>query len=341
MVKRLVIILILILLILGSIAYVFLGLNNPKDTQDHSEILIEIPMGSTTGDIGVILESNGVIKNANMFKLYSRLNGFDNTYVAGAYTLSPSMTTEDICKIISSGETTSLKFTVPEGYTIYDIADAMSDYSQLDGDNFLRLVKEGDYSEYEFLKGAVSGEHRLEGYLFPDTYLLSPGGNEEDLIKSMLDRFQVEYDAIKSDVEKKKMSLNQILTVASIIEKETMHLEDKPLVSSVIYNRLDIGMKLQMDTTIIYAMRENKVDLTYDDMEYDSPYNTYIVDGLPIGPICCPGRDSIDAAINPAKTDYFYFVLTDQGDGTIAYSHSHEEFLKDKEAYYAAQDEDD
>ena len=344
--KRLTIIVILLFVILIGLGALkglsyFKGLDKAFIEGDSSEIIVDVPMGSSTTDIANILESNGIIADASKFKLFSKLNKYDGNYVAGVYLLSPGMTSTEICDIISSGEVATFKYTIPEGYIVDEIIDTIVATGHADRSRLENAIFNGNYPEYEFLRDVPSEAHPLEGYLFPETYIFHYGTTEEEIVRAMLDRFQEVYNNdFVSIGNRLGYSTHEILTVASIIEKETMHLGDKDKVASVIYNRLDIGMRLQMDTSVIYAMGENKLDLTYDDIEIDSPYNTYLVDGLPIGPICCPGMDAITAALHPANTDYYYFVVSDKGDGSIKFAETYWEFEQDKEAYYASREDD-
>ena len=338
-----VIILILILLGLFGVKSYMDGLDKPYNPEITDNVLIDIPMGSSTTDIGQILVDNGIIGNQKDFKLFSKINKYDGQYVAGIYSLNPSMTPTEICTTICEGKTASLSFTIPEGYTLDEITNTLVTTGLVNRETFVNLLENGNYSsEFEFLNGVPSGATPLEGYLFPDTYSIPYGANEDDIIRVMLQKFQDVYESeIKNNLAATGLNLHELLTLASIVEEESMHLSDKAPVASVIYNRLDVGMRLQMDTTVIYAMDEKKIDLTYDDIEIDSPYNTYLVDGLPIGPICCPGLNSIEAALHPADTDYYYFVVSDKGDGSIKFSENDYEFEEDKAAYYASREDEE
>ena len=335
--KKRIAIIIILLLIFGGVmgGYLYLkGLGNPAKPSSNEHVVVEIPMGSSTSDIAAILVENGIITDEFKFKLFSRMNEYDGMYQAGTYTLSPSMDATQICDIICSGETTNHEIVVPEGYTLDQIGDAFEATGALSKDKFLSLVANGDYSEYSFLAGAVKGEKRLEGYLWPATYSVPVTMDEDGAIRMMLDTFNEEIEKIDYQSKLGGLSFNEIMTIASIIEKETLLPEDKPIVASVIYNRLKKGMKLQMDSTVNYALGQSELNVTYDDMEFESPYNTYVVEGLPPGPICAPGKDSIEAALNPAKTKYMYFVLSEKGDGSNNFSETYEEFEKDRQAFY-------
>ena len=337
-VKVIIIILLALILIGGGVGYSYLNsIKGPLTSGSEELVTIEIPSGSSTEDIGNILVENKIIKSTFGFKVFSRLNEYDGKYIAGNYVVSPGMTTEEICETICNGRITAMIFTIPEGYTLSDITDILVANGYVNRDTFEAYLENGNFTDYDFLKYAQPGKNRLEGFLFPSTYSLPPNSTEEDIIRAMLDKFGEEFTAdMKKQGEDLGYNLNEILTIASIIEKETPVDSDRPLVSSVIYNRLDIGMYLGMDSTVLYSLGEHKQNLTYDDTSVDSPYNTYINFGLPPGPICCPGKASLEAALNPAETDYIYFVVSPNGDGTSNFSDNYEQFEKDKEAYYAS-----
>ncbi len=346
-------IIVILLLLVGAgffgMSYIN-GLDEAYNPNSKEDVLIDIPMGSSTVDIGSILEQNGIIGSASKFKLFSKLNDYDEKYVAGVYLLSPRMTATEICDRIASGETATYRFTVPEGLQVKDIIDIIAKTGHADKTKLQELVNSGDFSDYEFIRNIPEGADNLEGYLFPDTYTIPYGYTEEEIIRAMLSRFEDVYNSEILPAFNQKRdelsyygvnSVHDILSIAAIIEEETLFPDDKPIVSSVIYNRLEVGMKLQMDPTVLYALGYNKEDVLYSDLEIESPYNTYYVEGLPIGPICSPGLESILAALNPVESNYYYFVLSDKGDGSIKYSENDWEFYEDKEAYYASREDND
>ena len=341
--KVLILLGILIILCVGGffVALRYLnGLDGPMEKGGLENKILNIPSGSSTLDIGEILEENEIIKDKTGFRIFSKLNGYDGKYIAGTYTLSAGMTTTEICQKISNGETTSTVFTIPEGYTLEEIVDTLVAEGYGTKEAFMDVIENGDFSKYDFIEEDPDLIYTLEGYLFPETYSLEYGASEKEIITAMLDQFdEVFDDAMRRRAENLGMSVREVVTVAAIIEKESILDEDRPLVASVIYNRLDIGMRLGMDTTVLYLMDEHKVDLLYDDIEIESPYNTYLNEGLPPGPICCPGEASIEAALYPDVSDYYYFVVSDKGDGSISFSETEEQFEKDKAAYYAAKED--
>ena len=338
------IIILLILVFAAGLVFMYLqGLGAAYKPDDDSYVQVKIPEGTYAAGISDILAENGIVKSANDFTLYTRLHKLGASYQAGHYALSPSMSMKEIADIISKGKVNTIKVTIPEGYTEYDIAEAVAKEDGISKKKFIKLLESGKYlDDYSFLKGAQNNEHMLEGYLVPDTYSVPAGTSEDAIIRQLLDAHKEIFDSkAKAKAKKLKRSENEIMIIASIIEKECADVGDQPIVASVIYNRLKIDMPLQMDSTIQYILGlegVRKEDLLYDDTEVESPYNTYTNPGLPAGPICCPGRSAIEAALNPADTKYLYFVLDDKLDGKMAFSEDYDDFLKDKDAYYEARD---
>ena len=317
------------------------GFLEPVDPNSTEEVAVVIEPGSTASDIGVLLEEKGLIRSAKAFYYYSKFKKLGSSYQAGSYAISKSMSIEEIAERITSGEITTISFTIPEGLTEYDIAKKLAEIGLVDYDSFVDLLEDGGYrKEYSFLKKAQKGKHYLEGYLFPNTYRIPTGADQEIILETMLDGYSSVFtDEYREKAKKLGMTENEIIVMASIIEREGYLDEDRPKIASVIYNRIAIDMPLQMDSTVSYAMNpegDKKMQLTYADTEFESKYNTYTHLGLPPGPICCPGKASIDAALNPADTDYLYFVLSDKLDGSSVFSTNDEDFERDKAAYYAA-----
>lgn len=331
----LVIVILIIIVIAGSAIYIS-GLDKPFDKNNKDTVHVTIESGSTTVDIGQVLEENGIIKSASDFKIFSKVKRYGSRYQAGSYGFSPSMTLTEIAEMLISGKTSQMTFTIPEGYNINQIAQKLSDDGIVDKDRFLEILRNGKF-DYDFLSGAQTGNNHLEGYLFPDTYTVSFDADEEEIIRTMLDQFDSVFnDEMKVRAKKMGRSINEIMVVASIIERESKVPEERGKVASVIYNRLAIDMPLQMCSTVQYVLGEQKEILTYADTEIQSPYNTYINPGLPPGPISCPGLSSIKAALYPEDTDYLYFVVSEKLDGTQNFSKDIEKFEKDKAAYYKA-----
>jgi UPF0755 protein len=335
-----IIIFLLAIALIGAIFYLE-SLGNPYKPNDDTIIQVEIPEGATIDNIADILEKNGVIGSSAEFKVYARVKKFSNKFQAGSYALSADMSADDIAETLEKGKTDMISVTIPEGYTEYDVADKLSSLGIVNKDVFIKELESSKWrKQYSFLKDAQKGDHILEGYLFPSTYMVSKTESADQIIKQMLDKYKTVFtDKYEARAKELGYSENEIIIIASIIEKECGADKDRKNVASVIYNRLDIGKNLQMDSTIQYALSlesERKDELSNKDTTLKSEYNTYKHSGLPAGPICSPGESSIKAALYPAKTNYLYFVLSDKLDNTMVFESSYKAFLKDKNAYYKA-----
>lgn len=331
--KKMIIIAVICIAVVAAAGVLFYigGLGKALDSENTQTVNVTIPSGSGTIQIGQQLEANSIIGSADKFKLWSRIKGYDSQYKAGTYALSPSMDFQTIADIIVGGKVNTVNFTIPEGYTIYQTARAIADSGLGDYDTFVSLIEAADF-DYDFLNGAQNNKNKLEGYLFPNTYTVDEGMSEEQIIKVMLDEFEKQPLKVYHESDNSH-SLNEIITIASIIERECKVDEERPLVASVIYNRLEKGMPLQMCSTVQYVLGKQKEVLTYADTRIESPYNTYTNPGLPPGPICSPGLAAVQAALHPADTDYLYFVLSEKLDGTSNFSSDYAQFERDKAAY--------
>ncbi|MBR4074229.1 MAG: endolytic transglycosylase MltG [Firmicutes bacterium] len=320
----------------GGFSVVMGDADKALDPDSSAMMTVEIPSGSTTTRIGTILVEQGIIDSADSFKLQSKMKGMDGKYKAGEYTLSPAMTMTEIMDILVSGNVNTVRFTIPEGLMVSEVADKLSAEGLINRELFMKEIESGEFN-YRFLKDAPSGELRLEGYLYPNTYDVFTTASEHDIIDRLLRQLDTVFtDEMYARADELGMDLNEVMTIASLFERETMVDSERAKVASVIYNRLDIGMKLQIDATVQYALGESKQFLTYKDLEVDSPYNTYQIDGLPPGPICSPGEASIKAALYPEDTDYIYYVLSAAKDGSHKFAKTGSEFLKYKQEYKTA-----
>ncbi len=328
---------ILFVIIVGSSALLSY-LNKPLDRDNSALVSVVVEQGASTSDIANALKDAGVIRSARNFKICSKIWRFDGKYKAGVYSFSQSMTCSEISEIIVSGQETTNTFTIPEGYTINQIASTLAENGLVDKEKFIKATKDSSaYDGYDFLKDAQKGKNHLEGYLFPSTYQVATNADEKEIITTMLNQFDSVFtDEYKKRAKKLGYSENEIIIIASIIEKEAQVDEDRAKIASVIYNRLDDGMNLQMCSTIQYILGEAKEVLTIADTQIDSPYNTYQNSGLPKGPICSPGEASIKAALYPDDTDYLYFVVSEKLDGSHNFSKSYSQFQKDSAAYEKA-----
>jgi UPF0755 protein len=283
--------------------------------------VVNIPDGSSAGSIGCILAEKGIVRSPFAFKLLVRLSGKSGRLQPGAYELSGSMTPSAVLKKIVSGEVCARWVTVPEGFTVRQVAERLAAKGLADKSRFESFATQRGQS---FKAGFPSPGPSLEGYLFPDTYLVPEGVSEEKIIDNMLQAFCDKVaEPLRGDIAASGMSMHQVITLASLIEREAKVPGDRALVSAVLHNRLKKNMRLQVDATVLYSLGAHKSRVLYRDLTVDSPYNTYRNAGLPPGPIANPGLASIKAALHPANADYLYYVA--RPDGSHIFSRTIEE----------------
>ncbi|PKQ29107.1 MAG: endolytic transglycosylase MltG [Actinobacteria bacterium HGW-Actinobacteria-10] len=333
------ILLIVLLVVGGLIAGWMLFLKPDHDIAPGRAVQVEIVPGMSTGQIAERLSRAGVVENANMFRLQVRLDGTGGQLKSGVYELSTAMEYEDVAEVLIAGPVyTYYTVTVPEGFVVEQIAARFEEKAGIPASEFLALAKGGASQfagEHPYLSDAYQGS--LEGFLFPKTYRVREGSTATEVISMMLDQFDREIaDVDFSYPESRGMSVHSTIVLASMIEREVSVASERELVSSVIYNRLDKDMRLEIDATIEYVLPGNRFRLRASDIEIDSPYNTYRNKGLPPGAIANPGKAAIQAACSPAKTEYLYYVLTAR-DGSHTFATNHAEFLiakrKSKEVF--------
>ena len=260
------------------------------------------------------LEAKGIVKNTFLTKTYLKLNPSETDIKPGDYEIPGNVTLDKFVEMLVKGEVATYKVTFPEGFNIQQMADRLQTEGIMKSDVFINAVK--NYPLPSYIKPSPEKRYNLEGYLYPDTYNIPKTATADDIISMMLNQFQKEMEKAQevTGVKVNPSDYNKIVTIASMIEGEASSQHDRELVSSVIYNRLAKGMKLQLDATVLYAMGEHKSVVLYKYLETDSPYNTYKVQGLPIGPINNPGIECLEAAMKPAKSDYLYYVLNPGSD---------------------------
>lgn len=308
----------------------------PVSTKDQGVTIITISPGSSLKTIADLLEQRGIIKSSWAFQLLGRVNGWGSKLQAGTYALSPSEDTTSILGKLAQGKVAQRSFTIPEGLTVVQIADRLSQQGLINRDRFLAEAANGKF-DFPYINNAISGPERLEGYLFPDTYTIPFNANEHDIIQIMLEEFKAVYGP-KEQKRTQELGLtpNQVVTIASLVEKEAKNDAERSLIASVFYNRMARHMPLQSCATIQYILGHPKEVLTYKDLAIPSPYNTYLHNGLPPGPIACPGKKSLLAALYPDNSPYLYFVA--RGDGTHHFSTTLKEHLQAKAAIEGKQD---
>jgi UPF0755 protein len=295
-------------------------------------VTVTVPEGSGTADIARILAEAGVVENAQMFRLRARLDGVDGTLKPGTYDLATRMPYDELVKRLVAGPPVSyVEVTIPEGFTVDQIAARLEEKAGIPADDFLELAKHGAEryaAERPYLRDVKTGS--LEGYLFPKTYRITEGMSADDVVRTMLEQFDKEVAQVDLGyASSKNLTLHDVVIIASMIEREARLEAERPLVSSVIYNRLRKGMKLEIDATIEYILPGTRPRLLNKHLKIDSPYNTYMYPGLPVGPIANPGLSSLKAAAQPADTSYLYYVLTGK-DGSHTFCTTYEEFQRAK-----------
>ncbi len=279
-----------------------------------AEVHVTINPGSSTAAIASALQEKGLIRNATVFSYWAKYKAIDQSFQAGNYLFSYGMTIEEIMKELAAGNVyrPTVTVTVPEGLTLEQIAVRLSESGLVDYEEFFALAKETIPALGEVLPGQ---RHAVEGYLFPDTYEFEPEVTAEAVLHRLQSRLaEVLNDSLRERAAELELSLHQVMTMASLVEREVQVAGERELVAAVLHNRLKRGMLLQIDATVIYALGEHKTVVLYQDLEVKSPYNTYRTAGLPPGPISSSGRSSIEAVLYPADVDYLYYVA--KGDGT-------------------------
>jgi len=330
---------------LGGYLYIKSALN-PLDPNSKVQKNVEIPIGSSVTGISERLKDNGIIKNAKVFKYYVKLKN-EGDFMAGNYQLSPSLDVTEIISRLKTGKELakpSVKFTIPEGKQLKEIAQIIANatsqkesgvFNKLNDKAFVKslMVKYPDILTNDIL--APNVKFPLEGYLFPATYsFYKPHPSLEEIVTAMLDKTQVVISSYSEEMKKNQVSVHPLLTMASLVEEEATEGADRKRIASVFYNRIKKGMPLQTDPTVLYAEGKHKQKVYYKDLEVNSPYNTYKNKGLPPGPIASAGRTSIEAALEPENTSFYYFLAAP--DGTIVYSKTLAEHNKEKTKYISS-----
>lgn len=284
----------------------------PVDPQAAAQVVVNIPSQSTTVKIAQQLYEKGLIKNETFFYLYTRYEDVDQKLQAGEYAFSPQMSVPQIVAKLVHGDVIRYSFTIPEGYTIQQIADLLAANGFFEKDKFLAATREK--YEFDFLAEVPAGDKQLEGFLFPATYQIDKGTDERETVRLMLKRFgQVATPEMRAKAKDRGLTILEWITMASLIEKEAQVDEERPIIAGVLFNRLRLGMPLQVDATVLYALGGHKEKVYYKDLEVNSPYNTYKHTGLPPGPIASPGEESLKAVLYPASHNYFYYVARNDG----------------------------
>ncbi|MBP6965162.1 MAG: endolytic transglycosylase MltG [Armatimonadetes bacterium] len=295
----------LVVLILAWLAFVMLA-TGPK-----GKVAVMIPKGASASHVAEVLARHRAVRSAFGFKLLAAVTGRSGSLKPGGYEIDPAAGPLSALGKIARGDVSARWVTIPEGYTIRRIGERLDEAKLGRAERFVELAS---HSGRSFPTSWQHPGDNLEGYLFPDTYLVPVGAREEDIIRMMLDAFGRKIvGPVADDLRSSGMDLHRCVTIASLVEREAAVPKDRALISAVIHNRLRRGMRLEIDATVLYALGGHKERVFYGDLEVDSPYNTYRNDGLPPGPIASPGLDAVRSALHPAAVDYLYYVARPDG----------------------------
>jgi UPF0755 protein len=339
-------IILLAAIIAGSGYFYIKSALKPIDPHSKVEKKVEIPIGSSVTIIGQTLETKGIIKDARVFKYYVKFKN-ESGFMAGDYQFSPSMTVPEIVSRLKTGKLMQkpiVKITIPEGMQLNEIAHLIAKatnktdievFNHLNDKTYIKTLM----AKYpNILTSDINNrnvKYPLEGYLYPATYpFYKSQPSIDEIVDAMLDKTNSILSIYVEQMKKKQLSIHQLLTMGSLIEEEATGQADRHKISSVFYNRLKKGMPLQTDPTVLYAEGKHKDKVVYKDLKVSSPYNTYTNTGLPPGPISNAGKVSIEAALNPAQTDYYYFLATSNGD--VIFTQTLEEHNREKDKYISS-----
>ncbi|ENH97609.1 hypothetical protein J416_06343 [Gracilibacillus halophilus YIM-C55.5] len=325
----------------SSYRYIKAGLS-PVDPDSSENIDITIPLGSGTSEIAAILEENGLIQNSMIYRFYVKFNN-SAQFQAGDYSLSPSMTLKEITNELETGtvqEEPVFRVTVPEGNHVREIASIYQEEANIDQEAFLERVNDKEYVKSlmdrypDLLSDQILNEDirmPLEGYLYPATYqFYEENPSIDTIVTKMLDKSRDVLMSYADQIEESQFNMHEVITFASLVEEEARSEEDRALIASVFYNRMDQDMMLQTDPTVIYAHGEHMERLNYANYEIESPYNTYQVMGLPVGPIANFGESSLQATLNPESSPYLFFLADSEGNVHYARTYEEHQQLEDK-----------
>jgi UPF0755 protein len=295
--------LVILLLIVSAVYFLI----TPAEEEGMEQVVF-VREGLSLKEVASELEKKNIIGNKALFGLWGKIMGSSRRIKAGEYRLSPNMPPIKILEILTAGVVITYPVTFPEGYTIEQIADVLDRNGLVEKEEFISLA----HNPAVLRQYNIAGPS-LEGYLYPDTYLLPRGIPTSAAIDAMVNRFRQLTGPLEKRAAVVGMTMEDVIILASIVEKETGLAEERPMIASVFLNRLKQGMRLESDPTVIYAIKGFNGNLTRKDLKEPTPYNTYVIRGLPIGPIANPGLEAIKAVLFPEETDYLYFVSKNDG----------------------------
>lgn len=323
---------ILALLLVGG--YVWHTVYTPINTQTPQETSLVVKRGTSPKEVATMLKNNNLIRSTISFYGYLRLTGEDKNITAGRFTVDQSMSIPDIVNVLTVPAASEAVVTIQEGLTVRDIDTTLTNQGLISSGEFKTAVQQFDnYDSYPFIDTTIvrSLEFPLEGYLYPDTYFVDGiEFNPDELIEKMLDNFENKFDSVQDIFDAQDRSMHDIITMASILQKEVRTPKDYNIVSGILWKRLDSNWHIGADATILYVTGKNTISV--DDLELDDPYNTRLHTGMPPGPISNPDIEHIKAAITPEESDYWYY-LTTLDTGEVIYARTNDEHNANKAKY--------
>ncbi|RQN02281.1 endolytic transglycosylase MltG [Clostridium butyricum] len=334
MMKKIIImftILIAVVLIgIGTLFYYFQGLNTVNKENSYLIINSEFSLE----DISKQLQDKSIIKSKDTFLLYTKLNRFSNNIKGGNFIVKPNTSYKELSLKLQSSQSDFTVVTIPEGFSFYQIAERLEKNTSIKKEDFLG-VRVSNLTTNSLVLNKTNIYYGLEGFLYPDTYYVPNGATEKEIANLMFDRFNSVFsDKYVDRAKELGLDINDVITIASLIEKEAANDSERSKIAGVIYNRIEKGIPLQIDASVIYAITKGESTMKkvlYDNLKVQDPYNTYVNKGLPPGPIASPGKPSIEAALYPEEHDYLYYVVN--GSGGHVFSKTYEEHLNNVKKY--------
>ena len=319
----------LIVVLAAGCSQISASLEEPVDPSNTTTVTVEVAPGQSFSSVAKELSERKLISTAGALKNYVSKHKLDGQLQAGTYQISPAMDIATIAGLLTEVKLvqTTVTVTIPEGFENVDVIARLQEHGlAMDTEKFKDVLQNHPF-EYDFLDG-VDRTYQLEGYLFPDTYEFYTDASEVDIITKMLDNFDQKYSPeLRARAKELNLSTNDVVTLASIVEREARKREEFPIVASVFRNRIDVAMPLQACSTVQYILGERKWVLSVEETQIDSPYNTYQVAGLPPSPIAQPSLVAIESVLYPADTDYLFFVVANLGDGSHLFGTTYDEHL--------------
>ena len=333
--KKLLTIIAGILILAAIVLGVAINANNNKNLATGENIIITVEPGMTNADIATLLQNKKMINSPVFFRLQSKFARMERSLQAGEYEIVSGMSNWEIIDLFSKGQVRHKTLTIPEGYTIEQIAKKIEESGLGSAEEFKKAAK--DYAPYSYMETSNNNViFKAEGFAYPSTYYLSPGSAEKEILAIMVKEFDTQLtEDIRQKAKDTPITIRDLVNLASLVEKEAVFPEERPVIAGVFLKRLQIQMPLQSDTTIQYILGVQKKEISIADTKIDSPYNTYLYAELPPGPIASPSISTINAVLDPKQTNYLYFVA--DLEGHHHFTETYQDHLKEIERIHGPQ----